>query len=595
MTSPLVLLVLALLLRLLPLRADPREPWSTPVDLGLALGLGAATAAAKAWYLALFAMTDGTDVFDLPDVCMTVEALLSWDLPSVVRQPVAALLPAALYYPLGLFDGVAAGSLISAAALGAALYLWGRALFGRAAGVAAAVFSCAINPLVVMTRQMTFYPESVAAFGLCAAGAAAALRWRNLPALGLAGAGIGLALAAEHSGLIFALIPSGLALAVALRAPRRRVPLRLAVLLAPILLSWIGARLVTPPGMRSFEDKVATYTVDNVGHPLTNPFAVKNLDDGSLLMTLRRWVYPRDLFRHNRFEPRQGYHWGRSGPLGMARALATVALLSREEPTDEVRSIAEGRWDTSKNRAGLFSPWVPVALACLALTVLALWRRWWELAGLLAMLAPFAALLAHTTSNQVISKTLMAPMMPIPVVLGVAWAALALRGPNGRLLPAPLRRLVPKPGASTEAATTRPPKALCAAAWLLPGAVAALLVLGVVPGWLAPNAPWRIRAASDSDFYNVQAFGAAKGLGLPPPVTSKPKRESCETLFAADAKRGIPSISRLYPKERFERRWDALCAPGRDQKKHTPPPPPRQGIPKGDLTEHPPRVPPPRQ
>lgn len=579
-------MLLALGLRLLPLGRDPHEPWSTSVDVSLALGLGLATAAAKAWYLAVFAMTDGTDTFDLPDICITVEALRAWDLQAVVRQPVAALLPTLLSYPLGLFDGVAASALISAAALGAALYLWGRVLSGRAAGVAAAVFSCALNPLVVMTRQMTFYPESVAAFGLCGAGAAAVLRWRNLPALGLAGASVGLALAAEHSGMIVALIPLTLALITALAAPRRRVPLRLAVLLAPILLSWVVARVVTPPGMRSFEDKAATYTIDNVGHALTNPFTVVNQQDHSLLMTLRRWAYPRDLFRYNSFVERQGYQWGRSGPLGAARALATVALLSAEQPSDEVRSIAGKRWDTDKNRARHVTPWVPVALVSLVLVVLAMWGRRRELLGLLAVLSPYAALLVHTAQNQALSKTLMTPMIPIPLVLGLAWVTLARRGPGGRLLPAALRRLLPGSPSEQEpdAPPPRPPVAKRAAAVALPGALAALLVLGVVPGWLSPTAPWRLRAASDPDFYNVQTQAAAAARGQPP-VTGKPRREACEALFSADINRGIPATSRLYPRARFEQRWNTLRAPAGKRGANglppapPPPPPPSEGVP----------------
>ena len=586
LTSPLLLVLLALGLRLLPLRGDPQQRWSTPLDLSLALGLGLVTAAVKAWYLAVYAMTDGTDVFDLPDICITVEALRSWDLQAVVRQPVSALLPTLLSYPLGLFDGVAAGALISAAVLGAALYLWGRALHGRAAGLAAAVFSCALNPQVVMTRQLTFYPESVAAFSLCAAGAAAALRWRNLPALGLAGAGVGLALAAEHTGLIYGLIPLGVALVVALGAPRRHVPLRLGVFLAPILLIWVVAHVVTPPGMRTFEDKSAIYTIDNVGHPLTNPFWEANKDDNSLLMTLRRWVYPRDLFRYNSFGERQGYNWGRSGPLGMARALATVALLSREEPSAEIRSIAHLRWDTAKNRARHVTPWVPVVLVSLALVVLALWRRRRELAGLLAVLAPYVVLLVHTASTQVFPKTLMAPMMPIPVLLGVAWVVLTRRGPDGRYLPSPLRRLIPGRAAPKNASPAKQPNSAArVAALLLPAALAALLVLGLVPGWLSPSAPWRLRAASDPDFYNVQALGAAKARGLPPPVAGKPRRESCHALFSADIKRGIPATSRLYPRARFEQRWNASRAPtgqrgpGGLPPAPPPPPPPERGVP----------------
>ena len=582
MWSPLLLVLVALVLRLVPLRRA-REAWSTSVDVGLAVGLGVVTAAVKAWYLAVFAMTDGTDTFDLPDMCLTVEALRSWDLQAVVRQPVAALLPTALSYPLGLFDGVAAGALISAAALGAAMYLWGMSLFGRAAGVAAAVLSCAVNPLVVMTRQMTFYPEAVAAFALCAAGAAAAVRWRGLPALGLAGAGIGLALAAEHTGLVFAAVPAVLCMAVALRAPRRRWPLRLAVFLGPVLLSWCVARVVTPPGMRTFEDKAATFTADNVGHPLTNPFLVANQQDTSLLMTLRRWAYPGDLFRYNSFEERQGYHWGRSGPVGMVQALATVALLSLEEPSDEVRSIADARWDTKKNRSRHVAPWIPLVLMAVVVCVAALWRHRWELAVFWATLSPFAVLLGHTASSQVHAKTLMAPMLPIPVVLGVAWVALAQRDEAGNLIPAPLRRLFTNGKADSSPAS--PPLIYRAASIASPGLVLALLVTGVVPTWLAPTAPWRLRSSSDPDFYNVQALAVAKRTGQPGEA-GKPRREACHTMLADDLQRGIPSTSRLYPRKRFEQRWINLrTQPGSVRTggglppPPPPPPPPTEGVP----------------
>ncbi len=580
--SPLLLVLVALGLRLVPLRRS-RETWSTLLDIGLALGVGAATAAAKAWYLAVFAMTDGTDTFDLPDMCLTVQALRGWDLQAVVRQPVAALLPTALSYPLGLFDGVAAGALVSAAALGAAIYLWGMALRGRAAGVAAAVLSCALNPLVVMPRQMTFYPEAVAAFALCAAGAAAAVRWRGLPALGLAGAGIGLALAAEHTGLIFAATPAAICLAVALRAPRRRWPLRLAVLLAPILLSWTLSRVVTPPGMRTFEDKAATFTADNVGHPLTNPFLVANQQETGLLMTLRRWAYPRDLFRYNSFEERQGYHWGRSGPVGMVLALATVALLSMEQPSEEVRSIADARWDTQKNRRRHVIPWVSAALVAMGLCVVALWRRRWELLGLLATLAPFAVLLAHTASSQVHAKTLMAPMLPIPLLLGVAWVALAQRGDDGHLIPAPLRRLLRRDGAAASLAPAT--TAHRAGAVALPGLVLVLLVMGAVPTWLSPAAPWRLRSSSDPDFYNVQALAAASAAGKPA-RGGKPRREACHALLTEDLQRGVPPTSRLFPRQRFEQRWLQLRTQpggargaGRLPPAPPPPPPPTQGVP----------------
>ena len=264
--SPLLLLAVALGLRLLPLRADADERWRTAVELALALGVGLLAVVIKAWWLAPHAMTDGTDTSDLPDICITVEALRTWNIDGVQRQPMAALLPTLLSYPLGLFDGVAAGALASAAALGAAMYLWARVLYSRAAGVAAAMFSCAFSCYVVMPRYMTFYPECIAAYALCAAATAAALRWRTLTCLGLAGAGVGLSLSVDHTGLLYALVPLGVAAAVAIwgASARRRIPLRLAVLLAPVLLSWGAARIITPVNMPTLEDKAMVFTADNV-------------------------------------------------------------------------------------------------------------------------------------------------------------------------------------------------------------------------------------------------------------------------------------------------------------------------------------------
>ena len=231
------------------------------------------------------------------------------------------------------------------------------------------------------------------------------------------------------------------------------------------------------------------------------------------------------------------------------------------------------------------TPWVPVALLSLALTALVLWRRRWELLGLLAVLSPYAVLLAHTSSSQVHSKTLMAPMMPIPLLLGVAWVALAQRGSDGRLLPGPLRRLLPGGAAGADAAESRRPgAAVRAAAGSLPGLLAGVLVLGLVPGWLSPTAQWRLRSASDPDFYNVQARAAARARGLPS-ATGTSRREACEALLAADLKRGIPAHSRLYPRQGFEQRWEVLRGPAgargpRDlPPAPPPPPPPEKGVP----------------
>ncbi len=497
--TPMLLLTVALCLRLLPLRADRHEPWRTPVDLGLALGLGLLTMAVKAWWLAPYALMDGTDTSDIAHVCSTVESLRDLDAGGVRRQPGAALLPALLSRPLGLFDGVAAGALLSTAALGAAQFLWARVLHSRLAGVAAAIFSCAFSCYVIMPRYLTFYPESVAAYALCAAAVAAALRWRNLMTLGLAGAGVGLTLAVDHTGLLYALVPLALAGLVAMAVPLRRIPLRLAVLTLPILLSWFGARLITPASMPTLEDKALLFTMDNVGHPVPRP-------------------------------QQPGYNWGRSGPLGMTRALWTLARLSREEPDPEAPLVKARRLAHEPARAAQVVPWIPVALVALLLAGVALRRRPWELAGQAALLLPFAALLWTAANTQALPKYLMAPMLPLPVLLGVAWAWLAHRRREDAREKAggPLRRL---------------------AAPAVTAAVLTLMVTGAVPGWLAPDASRRLAMSTDPSFYQVYTHD---------PEDRSARLEACFRLFQADQRRGVPARSRLFPRDRFRRRWLAI-------------------------------------
>ena len=530
--SPLLLLAVALGLRLLPLRVDRAAPWRTSVDLSLALAVGLLTAVVKAWWLAPYAMTDGTDTSDLPDICLTVEALRNLDIISVQRQPMAAVLPTLLSYPLGFFDGVAGGALASAAGLGAALYLWARILHSRAAGVAAAVFSCSFSCYVVMPRYMTFYPECIAAYALCAAAVAATLRWRNLVTLGLAGAASGLALSVDHQGLLYVLVPLAVSLVVAAWAPVRRVPLRLAVLLAPVLLSWVVARLITPVNMPTLEDKAMVFTADNVGHTIIHPTAdVNGRHDDDLITKLRRWAYPRPVTGSPELE-RLGYNWGRTSPLGVARALITLALLTQEEPTAEVLSIKDFRWSLQRMRASQVTPWIPVALVSLLLAGLALRRRPWELVGLVVMLVPFAVLLRTVATTQVFPKYLMAPMLPVPVLMGVAWACLAHH---------PLREKKPGELAQKLAPILAP---------LLAVGLIGLMVTGVVPTWLGPDTPRREKTATDAGFYKVYVRD--------PTFSSSPHLKACHRLFLLDQARGVPQQSRLYPRSWFEQRWEQL-------------------------------------
>jgi hypothetical protein len=335
--SPLILLLVPLLLRLLPVWSDRDARWSTPIDLGLALGLGVVTALVKSYWLAASSMMEPTDTTAAIEVCTNVTALRNLVPYEALSRPAAGLVPAFLTVPLGFFDGMAAGALFGSALLGAALYLWGRALHGRTAGIVAAVMSCGFNTYVVMARYLSSYPIAAALYTLCAASAMVALRWRTLPALGFAGVGVGLALAADHPGLIYALAPFLIAVFVAVKAPARRVPLRLVVLFVPILISWCANRALVSPLTPTFEDKVMLFHQDNVGNSLQRIWDDAPEFEDDPLLAVKRWAYPYDLYRPSRMAKGLGYHWGHCGPLRMLKTMVAVTLIPGDEPTVAAR------------------------------------------------------------------------------------------------------------------------------------------------------------------------------------------------------------------------------------------------------------------
>ena len=267
---------------------------------------------------------------------------------------------------------------------------------------------------------------------------------------------------------------------------------------------------------------------------------------------------------------RTGYNWGRTGPLGVARALVTLALLNLERNTAEVDAVRDQRWGLARMRQRLVLPWIPVALAALLLVALALAlrRRLLELFGLLLVLAPFAVLLATVSNTQIWPKYLMAPMLPVPVLAGVAWVVLA-HGAFNRRLPglAALRehRVFASIQAARERAFARVPAGVTIP--ILTAVILGVLVTGLVPGWLAPDDPRRERLPCDADFYEVYRSDS--------PFSSNENLASCFRLMAKDKQRGLPLQTSLYDREWFQQRWEAI------QSAAVPPGPPRGGAPAG--------------
>ena len=541
-----LLLLWPLLLRLVKLRSRDDDRWSTPVDLGLALGLGLFTAALKAWALVPVAHRGQVTGSDIPDVCDTVIRLMAGNMDQLPRPPMGALPAAALIPLLGLRDGVYAASLLATALLGAGVYLWARALANREAGVTAALLSCAVAHFVIMPRSFSFYPAAAACYVLCAAGAAAALRWPGKVSLALAGVGLGLTLLVDHIGLIYATPMLALCLYLC-RVPgnRGRTSARLLALLLPVCLSWGVGHWLNPDNMPSFEDKLRLYDLNAAARA---DAAGAGKEEGALAR-LRGWARNRDA------SPRTGggspgYRWGHAGPVQLFKTYVTLALMGTG-PVGDSPDASFAR-ESEVIRQGMLRPWLPLGLVALLAGLGALFRHRLRLVGAVVILSPFAALLMIHLRTEVYVRFLLGPLATLPVLLGVAVAFLVRRRRAGYFHTGPELR------DHRLSAVARP---------LLLGAVTCLLVLGLVPSWLSPRAPWR--DANVKINHAVMRAHRVAQLRLTRPDTPLPPDDThgeCVFPFLRDLQAGHPARSRLYPR--------AFDGTTRGQAGEPPPPPP---------------------
>jgi hypothetical protein len=534
LASPLLLLLPPLLLRALPLRSDRDAPWSGWVDGSLALLLGLAVAVVGTAWVGPVALIQPSDAVDYQGVCETVTAIRALDFAAITRQPGAALLPGLLAIPLGLLDGLSLASLLSAAATGGLLYLWGRILYGRAAGVAAAVLMCAVHPVASMARQLHFYPEAAVSFLACAVAGTAALRWRSPRSYLALGLAAGWALMCDHPGLFYA--GAGLMIGLVLagldgwRRGWRRGLLVLALLLGPVLLSY---GLTRPMNQGApFESKLAVFQQDITGNDsVYNPSAPQP-GDGALVEALGAFV---DAGPHPD-DPRFGYRWGWCTPVSLLRTAASVLLMQRIQPVEGFVNP----FDLERRRGEQLDPWLPVLALCLPLTLVALRRRPWEALGLLVLLAPFALSLRSVYGSQIFPRLLLSPMIPFSLLMGVAWAWAAHRPP----LESGQRRW----------------------GWLwtplINGLVLALLVAGLPPTWLARDAAWRAPGVNANQPFMVQKH-AVRSLEDPsvPAHTEDDPQGVCRALVAEDIQAGHPPHGRFYPQAvqralDFDGRWE---------------------------------------
>ena len=427
---------------------------------------------------------------DFTEYCQAVIVRSRGDLENFTRnRSMLAALPAALLLPrLGLVDAMTAPGAVSVGCIAAGAYLWARALHGRLAGVASAVAIGLFTPMVLMSRMMSFYPEITAVLTLAAGLTAVAARVRTPLAIALASAGAGLCFLIDMRGLIFALPYLGLITLVALSAPWRRWPVRLAIPVASVLISWRLAAYAYLPRSASLEGQI---------------FLWQRLQDRGLPI-------PPGLVR---VSP-TAYVWGHSDPLEIP-----LTLYNMNQQAGLVRELMRNTARTWNNYQIFIMPWYTLISAATVIVLLALlWRRGraWRLITLAATCVPFVLSLRGAVDFQQASLRFIAAAEPwLAVMVGLAFACLV----EG----------APRQGRQGRWGTVR---ALAAAV------VALLLVLGSIPSPVSPVASWR-KGQSRSDLEVLRIIeNAEQGDYSHAP--------ECTRQLILDRSRGLPSSGTLY-------------------------------------------------
>ena len=484
------MLVLAALGRLLP-SAPSDPPWSWRSDPMLALLCGLIVALMGGSWLMPFQLMDGAHFAgDLSEYCNAVIARSTADLSHYSHnRSMLPAWPAAVLLPkLGLLDAMLASSTAALGVLAAGLYLWGRALHSRLAGVAAALASCTLAPLLLLSRMMSFYPETTAVFTLAAGLTAVAVRFSSPVSLAVASLGAVLCLLVDLRGLLFALCFLVLILLAATRAPRRRWPARLAIPVLALALGWAAAGQAYLPQTAGLETQI----------------------------DLKRRLLDRDITVPAALqEPLEtAYVWGHSDPREIPQTLLGLQRQSAALPPGVLMDET-----TQRHLDAYLRPWVPLisgALLVAALGVSFGALRWWRLLTLLGTAAPFVVALKGAVELQRAFLRFLATGEPIlALLIGLGFAVL-YEG-SARL------------GAPRRTGAMR----LAVGSLLM-----LMLVLGVIPSAVSPVASWRTPIpASDRQ---LRRLVDALESGSPSQMTA------CLQQLRRDEDGGIPPRGRLY-------------------------------------------------
>ncbi len=386
-------------------------------------------------------MLDAWNTADMVDYCNAILHLGSDpDTPwSMKRSRVTGLVAAALASDRGIMAALRGSSVVATVLIGGGLYLWGRVAVGRTAGLIAAAAGLAFSPLVLLPRILTFYPMVSAFFVVGAVGVTAGIVRKSPRALGLAGAGIGLALLADVRGLVWAVPWMVGALVAVWRCSRRRQAALW--LMGPLVVSFLIARWSFPAGAVSFE---------------------KQLDVRPLYL-----IYGSPDPAHQPPHDTGGdFVWGRSGPWRLPQTGWFVLRQLTLEPPDNFppdvsRFVADDH----------LSPLVPVWIGASLLAMGVLVRRPRLALAVAATAAPFAIAFHGQQGMAEIRVRFLCQAMPgLALLVGVGVGALV----DG--LPGPLRG---------QEGQSHPVRALIA------GGLVLAVTLGEISTPASPWARWR--------------------------------------------------------------------------------------------------------
>lgn len=507
-----VVLLLPLLWRWVPGRQPEGAGWAWRVDgplLALAAALGGGL---QVGWLVDFHLAQGVVASsDFEDWCAAVATLAAGQ-PGAFpahRPMLVARGLVGLARSVGTADALLLGAQLSAFVGCAGLFLWGRALHGRLAGLSAALFAGALGPLVSLGRTLSFYPELTAVFTLGAGLAAGAARSGSVGAMGLAGLGIGLCLLVDLRGLVWALPLLGVAGLGLLRPPRRvgTTALRVLALGLPLVGAWAAAPLAYHPDTGSLEEQAD--------------------------LRMRMWEWG---LRDPQYAPPWShstrYVWGTTPLRDIPATLLHFRAQQQLAPDpSRLESFA------GANRRRHVEPWAGLVAASTAVALFGLALRPTRLVAGLGTALPFVAALQGAITFQVSAVRFLGQAAPVVALgLGLCWATLAQGAP----------------ARDTAAQNHAIPHTARAWAWWAGAAALCLaLVVGVLPSMLSPAASWRGAPEALPDGYRSVRCVLGTAAGDPGACQGgeQARDPRCVGQLRAELAQGLNLRTRALPPE----------------------------------------------